>query len=640
MTVQEDKMALLAYFAPRRVALALALSLLLVTGAAITPAAAPAPAALETAPGLDPGLSLVGTAVQKVIVTGRGALAALVERHGGRVTSMLPLVHGVAADVPADRLGALVAEGGVTAVTADRTAFFEEYTYDETTTASNFARTAGATQAWADGNFGAGIGVAVLDTGVSPQNDFAGRLIHGPDLSGEGTTIDNYGHGTVMAGIIAGSGADSMNRSGGSFTGVAPAAHVVAVKAAGRNGVVDVSTMLQAMHWISAYRTQYNIRVLNLAWGVHSTQDPSVDPLNYAVQRLWREGIVVVVAAGNSGPNAGTITKPGDDPVVLTVGAMNDQGDADPSNDNVPQWSSRGPTAAGLTKPDLVAPGRTIISQRALGSHVEEAYPRATMAPSYIKGSGTSQASAVASGVVALLLAARPELTPDQVKALLVSTAAPLPTGDANRQGAGRLRYHVAVATPAPEATQELTATGLGSIEASRGGVNVVAMCNDEPTVIAGEIDVQCEAWDPEAWTASDWTGEAWTGVSWKGADWTGVSWKNIAWSDAVWTGVSWKGGTWTSDSWMGSSWTGTATPESAWTGVSWKDSAWTGVSWKEGTWTTGDWTSGSYDEFLTAWWGASPPPGVQIPGEPFTPRGRRPDGAPFLPASAATSMP
>jgi serine protease AprX len=128
------------------------------------------------------------------------------------------------------------------------------------------------------------------------------------------------------------------------------------VKVAGRNGVVDVSTVLEAMHWISAYREQYGIRVLNLSWGVASTQSPSVDPINHAVQRLWSEGIVVVVAAGNSGSSAGTITKPGDDPVVLTVGAYNDQGDLEPNNDGIPQWSSRGPTAAGIAKPDLVAP--------------------------------------------------------------------------------------------------------------------------------------------------------------------------------------------------------------------------------------------------------------------------------------------
>jgi serine protease AprX len=601
--------------AGRRAAVAVALLL------AVTMAL---PAAGASRPGVhgarvDPGVPETG--VQKVIVTGAGrGLEAAITRHGGKVTARLPFVGGVAAAVPGRSLAALARERVVRAITADRQVRYESFTYDETTTASNFARTSGATQAWAAGNFGEGVGVAVLDTGVSQQNDFEGRLVHGPDLSGEGTTVDSYGHGTVMAGIIAGSGADSAGRVGGKFTGIAPQAHIVSVKAAGRNGVVDVSTMLQAMHWISAYRAQYNIRVLNLAWGVRSTQDPSVDPLNYAVQRLWREGIVVVVAAGNSGPGAGTVTKPGDDPVVLTVGAFNDEGDLEPRNDNVPSWSSRGPTAAGHVKPDVVAPGRTIVSQRSLGSHVEASYPKALMAPTYIRGSGTSQASAVASGVIALLLSARPELTPDEVKSLLTATANPLPSVGPNTQGAGRIEAGAALETTVTATVQATSATGLGSIEASRGGMNVVADCAGELTEIRGEIDVRCQPWDPAAWTASDWDGDAWTGVSWKGAEWTGVSWKNVAWSDAVWNGVSWKDGTWTGEAWAGSSWTGSGTPDSAWTGVSWKDSAWTGVSWKEGTWTTDDWTSGSYDEFLTAWWGGKPPPGHRIPGEPFTP--------------------
>ena len=170
------------------------------------------------------------------------------------------------------------------------TAKLTDVTYDDSGTASNFARDDRKPPAHGRaGNLGQGVGVAVIDTGVSPMTDFDNRLVHGPDLSGEGTTIDSFGHGTVMAGIIAGSGADSANRSKGAYTGVAPGAHIVAVKTAGANGVVDVSTMLQAMGWVAAYKDQFNIRVLNLSWGVPSTQDPAVDPLNYAVERLWSQ---------------------------------------------------------------------------------------------------------------------------------------------------------------------------------------------------------------------------------------------------------------------------------------------------------------------------------------------------------------
>ncbi len=423
-----------------------------------------------------------------------------------------------------------------------------------------------------------------------------------------------------MAGLIAGNGAASANRSGGAFPGVAPASHVVAVKVAGRNGVVDVSTVLEAMHWVSAYREQFGIRVLNLSWGVASTQSPSVDPVNHAVQRLWSEGIVVVVAAGNSGGNAGTITKPGDDPVVLTVGAYDDKGDLEPNNDGVPTWSSRGPTAAGLAKPDLVAPGRTVVALRSPGSTIEQNNGKALVGSSYIRGSGTSQAAAVTSGAAALLLAARPGLTPDQVKALLTSTASPIPSSSRYAQGAGRLQVEAASAAPTPTSVQPLPGNGLGSIDASRGSGRVVATCNGAAVEIRGEVDVRCQAWNGSRWTGSRWSGDAWTGVAWKGAEWTGVAWKGVAWSDATWDGVAWKGGTWTSGTWYGASgWTGDPTVASPWTGVAWKDSNWSGVAWKESGWTTGEWTGAEYDEFLTAFWGSTPPPGKLVKGEPFT---------------------
>ena len=581
--------------------------------------AASAPAAAGRAHALDPGLALSGPDAP-VIVTGGAGVASAVRAAGGRVLQDLPVVGGVSAVVPARALRALADHAAVDAVTADRKGRFVEFAWDDSNTASTFTRTIQATASWTRGNYGKGVGVAVLDTGVSSMPDLAGRLVHGPDLSGEGTTVDTYGHGTVMAGLVAGDGAASATRAGGAFPGVAPAAHVVSVKVAGRNGVVDVSTVLEAMHWISSYRAQYGIRVLNLSWGVASTQSPSVDPINHAVQRLWSEGIVVVVAAGNSGSTAGTITKPGDDPVVLTVGAYNDQGDLEPNNDSIPQWSSRGPTAAGLTKPDLVAPGRSVVALRSPGSTIEVNNPKALIAPSYIRGSGTSQAAAVTSGAAALLLASRPGLTPDQVKALLTSTALPIPNQTAYAQGRGRLQLESAVTAPTPTTQQTLSASGLGPIDASRGAMRVVATCGGAQVEITGEIDVRCQAWDGARWSGSRWSGDAWTGSAWKGSTWTGSAWKNVDWSDAVWDGSAWKGGRWLGTSWYGSTgWNGDTTVTSPWTGSAWKESTWTGSAWKDAGWTTGGWTTAEHDEFLTAFWGATPPPGKRVSGERYT---------------------
>ncbi|MDP9433891.1 MAG: S8 family peptidase, partial [Actinomycetota bacterium] len=535
---------------PRRRRLALALtatgSLLLAPGA--LPAAAHTPAeGLSQAPAqvsrdgraappvaakLDPGLRTAGQGQVDVVVTGspgRGAaVAAVVRAAGGAVTAPLPVVDGVRARVPADRLDDVAAAPVVRAVTANRSGRFQQLIYSDATTSSSFARSTGATTLWAQGSTtGRGVGVAVLDTGVSPMRDLAGRLVHGPDLSGEGTVVDTYGHGTVMAGIVGGSGQDSADSPGGARTGVAPEATVVSVKVAGRNGATDVSTVLQGMHWVAAYRDQFDIRVLNLSWGTASTQSPGLDPLNYAVERLWRLGIVVVTAAGNSGPGTGTILKPADDPLVITVGAYDDKSDTDPANDVVPAWSSRGPTAAGLAKPDVVAPGRTLVATRSFGSRVEAENPRSLVAPSYITGSGTSQAAAVTSGGVALLLQQRPGLTPDQVKGVLTGTAAPIEGMTADDQGAGRIALdRAAAASPGLLVQQHGVATGLGSLESSRGR-HVEVDCGEDGLVdvVQGERDTRCEAWDGAAWTGAAWTGAAWTGAAWTGAAWTGAAW-------------------------------------------------------------------------------------------------------------------
>ena len=543
---------------------------------------------------VDSGLAHATGAV-RVIVTaaegGVGAATRAVTSSHGTVREPLPIVDGVAATVPASDIALLSRQPGVKAVTLDRVGQFNSYSFDDTQTASNFVASTGAGEAWKQGYTGQGVGVAVIDTGISPMNDLAGRIVYGPDLSGEGSLVDSYGHGTVMAGVIGGNGADSANNSKGAYTGVAPKATLVAVKTAGANGAVDVSTVLQAMTWVSAYANQFNIRVLNLSWGTPSTQDPSVDPLDYAVERLWKQGIVVVVAAGNNGPNAGTITKPGDDPTILTVGAYDDKQNSDLSDDSVASWSSRGPTAQGVTKPDVVAPGRYIIATRSFGSTIERENPKALYAPSYIRGSGTSEATAVTSGLAALLVQAHPTWTPDQVKAALKSTASPISGYSANNQGSGRVNLVAAMAANPGAATQSPSSTGLGSIEGSRANQHVTAVCNGVSTVIQGEIDVRCEPWNGSAWTGSAWTGSAWTGGTWNGGPWQGSAWTGSAWTGSAWTGSAWTGSAWTGSAWTGSAWTGSA------------------------------WTGAVYDDFLTAFWGNRAPWWKHIPGEVSEPR-------------------
>jgi subtilisin family serine protease len=605
-------------------------------------AAPPASGGTEHSPGvlggswtsavLDSSLPITGADLQRVVVSGvsgaMGAVREAVESVGGTADRALPIIDGVSATVPADRLVELARKPGVSAITKDRQAKLYATSWDESLTASSYVWNSGATAAWAAGARGTGVGVAVLDTGISTGNDHAGRVVHGPDLSGEGRhNVDTFGHGTVMGGIVGGSGVD-----GGATprTGIAPGAHLVSVKLAGANGATDVSTVLAGMHWVAAFKDTYNIRVMNLSWGVPSTQHSSVDPLNHAVQRLWGLGITVVVAAGNNGPHLSTITKPADDPLVITVGAYDERGDQNASNDIVPQWSSQGPTAEGLVKPDLAAPGRTLIATRAPGSTVEASYPKALIAPSYVKGSGTSQAAAVVSGAAALLLSARPELTPDQVKAALRQTANPIPNVLATSQGAGRIQIDKALAADVSAVVSAVsTATGTGTLEGSRGSsARVLVTCEGVERLLTDETTSWCTPWSGNAWTGNAWTGNAWTGNAWTGNAWTGNAW----------TGNAWTGAGWSSDGWSGNAWTGTAWTGNAWTGMGWSGNAWTGDGW----------TSAEYEEadpnFLSAFWGPHPKPGRSLPGELnedevaasiAAPEGNGPP-APFPGASAA----
>ncbi|MCW2671850.1 MAG: peptidase and in kexin sedolisin [Frankiales bacterium] len=567
--------------------LALAGGTLAATGASA--AAAPA--------GLDRGLSTSGHRSVSVVVSGKdgadGLVTAAVRAAGGTHVRALPIVHGAAAAVPADHLAALARAAGVSAVTANRQITLAGNGWDASVSASPYAWTSQAANTWAQtGNKGGGIGVAVLDTGVSDVGDLTGRVMHGPDFSGENNnTVDSFGHGTVMAGIIGGTGlANGVDHP---LTGVAPAANIIAVKAAGRNGATDVSTILTAMTWIGAFKDTYNIRVLNLSWGVPSTQDPLIDPLNYAVERLWGMGVTVIAAAGNSGPNAGTILKPGDDPLVVTVGAYDDKGDSNTLNDTIPAWSSQGPTAQGRMKPDLVAPGRTIVATRSPGSAIELANPQALVGSAYIKGSGTSEATAVTSGAAALLLAAHPNWTPDQVKYALTSSASRIANVPTSLQGAGRLQTKAAngafvgLVTPQPA-----IAMGGGSLEASRGSAaQLSSTCGDVTWLLNDDSSTWCGEWTGSAWTGSAWTGSAWTGSAWTGSAWTGSAWTGSAWTGSAWTGSAWTGSAWTSNDYNGSQ---ANTPSAA-----------------DGS--SGGAFSGG---FLTAFFGDQPKYGRIIPGE------------------------
>jgi serine protease AprX len=311
-----------------------------------------------------------------------------------------------------------------------------------------------------------------------------------------------------------------------------------------------------------SFKDRYGIRVMNLSIGTDSTQSYRVDPLNYAVERAWGAGIVVVVSASNRGPAARTISKPGDDPFVVTVGAVDDRGTSGIGDDALPNFSSHGPTAAdGLAKPDIVAPGAHLVSLNAPGSAIATNFPSSMAAP-YRRGSGTSMSTAVVSGEAALLLAQNPCLTPDRVKYALMATAHKVAADDPYAVGAGMVDVSAAVTAPAGLANQGIPrSNGTGSLDLSRGTVRVQA---DDPmqTVVSGEMTAQLLLWNPVAYTGTEWTG-----VNWYGSDFDGVNWYGVNWYGSDWAGVNW----------YGSSFYGQADGVN-WYGVNWYGSAWYGV--------------------------------------------------------------
>jgi len=303
-----------------------------------------------------------------------------------------------------------------------------------------------------------------------------------------------------------------------------------------------------------------NIRVLNLSYGTDSLQSYQLDPIAFAVENAWRHGIVTVVSGGNEGTTRKTLTDPAVDPYVLAVGAANLNGSNLLSCGAVAPFSSRGSSSRSV---DVVAPGVSIASLRDPGSTIDQAHPGAVVNTRFFRGSGTSQAAAVTSGAVALLLQARPTLTPDQVKALLRATATPLALLDSVAEGAGAINVNAAASASIPlNATQKFAAaTGTGSLEQARGGSHV-AMNGVE---LVGETDIMDQPWNGAKWAPASATAAAWSGGSWNGSVWSGAGWTGTDWAGTVWTGHSWTGHSWSGHSWSGNSWTG-----HSWSGVAW----------------------------------------------------------------------
>jgi serine protease AprX len=537
----------------RKMRPAAAAAAVIAAAAAISVAGAPAASASQS---------------ETVIVTTNGLMSPVsaVLSVGGTILTQFHIINAVEASVGTLEEPVLAALPGIT-VTPDLSVSVQS-TPESTgphTPSDAFLQETGASQLAAMGDTGQGVTVAVLDTGIDNLPDFAGRLLGGVDLTNTNNPYqDDYGHGTFVAGLIAGNGASS----NGQYSGEAPGADLVSIKVAGADGTTHLGTVISGLQWAVDHRSSYGIKVLNISLGFPPGKSTVNNPLDQAVEATWNAGIAVVTSAGNAGPFDGTVMSPGDDPLAITAGALDDMATSSPGDDEMTNFSSAGPTSPdGWAKPDLVTSGRSVVSLAAPGSTVYNGYPGARVGPANFVGSGTSFSAAITSGAAALVLADNPGLTPNQVKARLLGTTSPGPVGNPFVDGHGALNA-LAAATSGPMDLSQSTA----GLKPAKNGATVSLSpsgpANSWNTALWSGITVAPQAnW---SFDGSDWSGSDWNGWCLGGRAWNGGGWNDGGWNGAAWDGSAWQGSAWDGTGWEGSAWQG-----SAWQGSAWESSSW-----------------------------------------------------------------
>jgi serine protease AprX len=352
---------------------------------------------------------------------------------------------------------------------------------------------------------GQGVTVAVVDSGVVKNKNLNERLLTSVNFNKSyHDSADRYGHGTFVSSIIAGNGKPSF----GKYIGIAPKTNLINLRVSDDTGAAEESDVINALQWALENKSRYNIRVINLSLNSSMPQSYHTSPLDAAVEILWFNGIVVVTSVGNNG--SADLFPPANDPFVITVGATNDMGTVDLSDDVVAPFSAYGVTELGGTKPELVAPGKDIVAylpgnyRLTLGLQ----HPANRVWLNFFRMSGTSFAAPMVSGAVAILLQQEPALTPDQVKNRLMVTANKAwPGYDPQKAGAGYLDIYSAVHNS--------------------------AMDSANTSLVASQM----------LWTGSQ-------PITWESVSWNSVSWNSVSWNSVSWNSVSWNSVSWNSDYW------------------------------------------------------------------------------------------
>ena len=494
--------------------------------------------AVSTAAGVPAVASAAGPNVRAVVTVRAGASLPTV--RGGRVLARFPSVGAELVSAPVAALQALSADPRVAGVSPDRHGRVagDDNGQDDGSSDGVLAAKAVGGSAGKPGT-GQGVNVALLDTGVSDTAALSrdsGRVTDGVDVSAlsaggaartSGIFTDGYGHGTFMASLIAGA---RVPGSGHRSIGVAPAARIVVVKVADSAGNTSLAEVLAGLDWVAAHARA--IQVVNLSLSVDRPTAPAygADPLTAAVEHVRAAGVVVVAAAGNT---AGQVGDPGLDPQSLTVGAADVDGRV-----KVAPFSGSG-VVAGVSKPDVVAPGLHVLGVVPADSTVARNNPQGWTRDGLFKGSGTSEAAAITSGIAAAYLSDHPSADPLTVKAAIRTAATP--------------------------------------IRDSRAGAGFVAIPNGAvagSATAAGEANFDAATWSANAWTGvpnwqsqltSMWSGAAWTAATWSAATWSAATWSNSTWSAATWSAATWSAATWSAATWSAATWSAATWSDYGW---------------------------------------------------------------------------
>jgi serine protease AprX len=454
----------------------------------------------------------------RVIVEGPGAPAASAALAGGDRRLGL---GAVASTVAVRDLRALAASPGVTSVAADAPVSFTAVgSVSAASLATTYPVRDAVSKPWSAGVTGQGVGIAVIDSGVTPSDAFGSRLVQVPLDGQTGSLDDVVGHGTMVAGVAAG------NSPEGNYIGIAPGATIYAINISRTSGVYT-SDVITALKWVFDNAHAYNIRVVNLSLTENVQSSYKNSPLDLAVERLWSSGVFVAVAAGNRG--AGEIDyAPANDPLALAAGAFDTKDTSGGKDDILLSWSSRGTTLDGFVKPEMVLPGRHIAAPLPSGTYLDGVAPSANrVALGYAAINGTSFSAPQVAGAAAILFQKHPDWSPDNVKWLLIAKPG---------------------AKPKNSTTPSLNLGPVFDFNSTPGRANqgvAALVCAPGTTCLSGST--VASNWDSSSWSSSSWSSSSWSSSSWSSSSWSSV---------ADWTSSSWSSSSWSSSSWSSTSWT------------------------------------------------------------------------------------